>query len=144
MDVTVVASHSQGEAFPPKYAFDGDPATVWAAPGAVAEVTLSIVPARPSRCRKAVLEARVTALYETWQQLRADFYRDGVKVSEQAFTLAEAATRPASEVVFEPVTADRIEFRFSSPVCVTRDGNTRVPAAATAPGYSEIRLTWEP
>ena len=143
MPVTVFASHKQGDAFPPENAFDGNPATVWAAPGEVEEVVLTVVPTRPARCYKAVLESRITGLYETWQELRVHFYRNGIKTSEQAFRLTEAATQPSSEVVFQPVEADRIEFRFSSPVCVTRDGGTRVPPAATAPGYREIRLTWE-
>jgi hypothetical protein len=144
MPVQVKASHSQNETFAAEYAFDHDPATSWAAPGGVAEVTLSIVPERPARCVKAVFEARITALYETWQNVRAEFYRGGLKVSEQSFVLENAATQPTTEVHFQPVPADRIELHFSSPVCVTRDGKTRVPPAATAPGYREIHLTWEP
>ena len=141
--ITVTASHSVGETYAPINAFDDNIATEWAVPTGQADAVLSIVPAHPAKLRKAVLEARPTGLHEGWMHVRVEQYLGDKQLAAQEFSLPEAAIKPAVEINLTPVVADRIEFHFSSPVNVLKDGHSPVDIRTTSPGYREILLTWE-
>ena len=139
---TVTASHEATEAFTAPNAFDDNPSTQWFPPTGQADATLTLDLDRPATLQKAVFESRSTTLYETWMTIRVELFLKGEKVSIQKFTLPKAAIEPTTTIGLEPVVADRIEFHFSNPVNVTRDGVTPVDVRTTSPGYREIRLTW--
>ncbi len=142
LDCTYAASRPSPGIFQLDNAFDGDDATAWAVPGAE-PVVVTITPKAPARLQKIVLDARQTGLYETWMQVDAQLYLSGQRVSEQRFSLTDADKRASQAIQLTPVTADRIELRFSSPVTVTRDGTAQVDPRSVSPGYREVELIWE-
>jgi hypothetical protein len=140
---TVTASHQVAEFYSGSNAFDDNETTQWVAPVGRSEASLMLSLAKPAKLRKATFEARREFFNAAWATIRVKLFLNGQQVSVQKFFLPKAATQPAVEVGLEPVLSDRIEFHFSSPVNVGRDGVTPVDVRMAGPGYREIRLAWE-
>lgn len=124
---------------PAAQAFDGIPETAWIAPGAdPVTLTLRATGARPIEGIR--LHPRVTSLREAWHVVHViAFEGDEVRL-DRTFAFPEAARKDVTDIQFDaPVTADRVELRFSEPVVETINGG-RVRRELVSPGYREIEL----
>ena len=124
----------------PAYAFDGDDGTTWDVHNGATPATLTIVPKTPAKFSHISLLARESGLWETWHTVHVELLDGGKPVLSQTFELPNADKKPLQDIRFAPTHADKIVLTFSNAVTVTRDGQTRVDAAATSPGYREIRI----
>ena len=120
-------------------AFDGDTTTVWAAatshPG-----WLINVPPEPRLVSAVELEPREADRLAAWHQVEVVLYSGGDVVSEQKFSLPDAARERLQVLKLDkPAVADKIELRFAEPVLLMLSGGTIDPNSAY-PGYREIRF----
>jgi hypothetical protein len=138
---TVTASASVGAEQGPEFAFDNDPATIWAVPPST-PTTLTIKPEKRAQLDGIELESRETSLWEAWHTVRVVLHRKGVISFDQTFTFPDAASKPIQTIPLTgTATTDLVELHFSDPVRHTKDGRM-VDPALVSPGYREIRLRW--
>jgi hypothetical protein len=136
----VTASRQSPSQFVPQNAFDGDRMTEWAATGSD-PITLTVNVASPQVLQRAEFESRGLGLYEGWQHVRVELFRDGKRVAERDIDMPHAWRQRTVAIELPATAATHFEFHFSSPVTKLLDGK-EVGRDAVSPGYSEIRLLW--
>lgn len=125
----------------PENAFDDDPFTVWQSVG-TRPASLTATFARSGTVHGAVLDARITTLYEAWEHVAVKVLDHGKVTYQGEFDLPLAYTRARETIEFPRVSADAIKFTFSRPVIRKPDGTLLRPDMVN-PGYSEIKLLWD-
>ena len=141
--LSIVASsyYAKSGTYKPENVLDGDDKTAWAAHGS-GPAELTITSKHSGVLESITLVARQTGLLETWGKVVVKLYLKDSKVSEQTFTLSNAATERLQNITLQPVETDKIQLDFSDPVTTTLTGQTVSPAAVN-PGYAEVVLNWK-
>jgi hypothetical protein len=122
-------------------AFDGKPATFWAAYGAT-PVRLTIDLGNPRQVAGLRLHARVTSLREAWHTVRATATLGEWFATDETIAMPQASTQDVVEARFKkPVRLDHLELTFSDPVLDLLAGGKVTPNVVN-PGYTEIEIIW--
>lgn len=138
--LSVSASHQYNNDFAPEKAFDGDESTCWVTTSNV-EPTLTIKPTPAKTLSGIELNARQSALLETWHRVRIVGFVGERVVLDKSVRLPDAARKDPQTIAVPPTYVDRIELHFAEPVLEKIDGSRLAPIDVS-PGYREIRCQW--